>query len=243
MMEPRRPPRLLALVGGGVLLCAAIAAALFAIMRAPCFQLVGDVVCRVETERRVVALSFDDGPTPAGVDFILPLLSERGIHATFFVIGNQIEQHPGQIRRLAAAGHEVGNHSFSHQRMVFKPAVFYAAELARTNALLRREGAEPRLFRPPFGKRLTGLPPAVERAGLRMVTWDIDDGIGRPPTPTAYADHILSRVRPGSIILIHPMYRHNDVERAALPAILDGLRARGYRVVPVGTLLREEGAS
>lgn len=226
-----------------MLVCLAVAAALFAVMRAPCLAWTGDVVCRVATDERIVALSFDDGPTPAGVDAILPLLADRGVRATFFVIGNQVARHPGQVRRLSAAGHEVGNHSFSHQRMVFKPDAFYAAELARTDALLRREGVEARLFRPPFGKRLTGLSAAVERAGLTMVTWDVDDGIGRPPAPAAYAAHILSQVRPGSIILIHPMYRHNDVERAALPAILDGLKARGYRIVPVGELLRTENGS
>lgn len=206
--------------------------------KAECWGLTGDVVCRVETEQPVVALSFDDGPTPEGVDIVLGELQRRNLRATFFLIGNRMERWPGQAARLAAAGMELGNHSFSHKRMIGQSETHYDQEIARTEALLRAAGAPPsRLFRPPFGKRLIGLPSSVERAGLRLVMWDVADDVAHHPTPEAYANDIVTRARPGSIILIHPMYRTNAVERRAMPLILDGLAAKGFRIVTVGELL------
>lgn len=202
-----------------------------------CWQLVGDVTCRVDTDDKVVALSFDDGPTPEGVDAVLPELARRDIRATFFLIGSRMEKFSGQAERLRAAGHELANHSFSHVRMFGRSRAFYRDEIARTDRLLRAAGARPTLFRPPFGKRLVGLPLEVEAAGYRMVTWDVADDVIHFPDPQSYAADIVARARPGSIILIHPMYRPNRVERAALPLVLDGLARKGFRIVTVGELL------
>ncbi len=209
--------------------------------KAECWQLVGEVTCRVDVEAPVVALSFDDGPTPEGVDAVLPKLAKRNIRATFFLIGDRMEKFPGQAERLRAAGHELGNHSYSHVRMVGRSRAFYADEIARTDRLLRAAGvAKPALFRPPFGKRLFGLPLEVEAAGYRMVTWDVADDVAHHGDPRSYAADIVARARPGSIILIHPMYRTNRVERAAVPLVLDGLQRKGFRIVPVGELLALE---
>ena len=90
------------------------------ISKSRCYQLVGDLICRVETSEKIVALSFDDGPTPESVDAILATLEPRKIKATFFLIGGRMEKWPGQAKRLVAAGHELGNHSFSHTRMIGK---------------------------------------------------------------------------------------------------------------------------
>lgn len=224
-------------------LAAALAAfGLWRISKAHCLQLVGQVTCRVDTAHKVVAITFDDGPTPEGVDAVLPVLARYHARATFFLIGREMQRHPGQAERLLAAGHELGNHTWSHVRNVGHTPAFYRSEVARADALLRQAGADPRLFRPPFGKRLIGLPLAVEQAGYRMVTWDVE---GRPEqftNPAAYAQDILARVRPGSIILIHPMYRGNQVERDAIPLVLEGLAMRGYQVVSVSQLLEMESA-
>jgi peptidoglycan-N-acetylglucosamine deacetylase len=209
------------------------------ISKARCFQLVGDVTCRVETKEKIVALSFDDGPTPEGVDAVLAELEPRGIKATFFLIGKHIEANPGQARRLVEAGHEVGNHSFTHTRMIGKWPSTYDQEVRRTDQLLKTEGVtNPTFFRPPFGKRVIGLPMAVERAGYRTIMWDIADDADNFPIPRDYAQEILRHVQPGSIILMHPMYKHSQTARDALPLILDALKAKGYRVVPVGALLK-----
>lgn len=221
-----------------LLLLLAAALFLWRASKAECWSLVGDVICRVETTQPVVALSFDDGPTPEGVDIVLAELQQRQLHATFFLIGDRMQRWPGQAERLAAAGMELGNHSFSHRRMIGRSEAHYVREIARTEVLLRAAGARPSgLFRPPFGKRLIGLPRSVEHAGLRLVMWDTADDVAHHPTPEAYARDIVARARPGSIILIHPMYRTNTVERRALPLVLDGLQRRGFRIVTVGELI------
>jgi peptidoglycan/xylan/chitin deacetylase (PgdA/CDA1 family) len=211
--------------------------------KARCIQLVGEVTCRVETQAKLVALTFDDGPTPEGVDAVLAELGPRGIRATFFLIGDRMEKFPGQAERLKAAGHELGNHTYSHQRNLGRSQEFYAAEIARTDALLRRAGSDTGLFRPPFGKRLIGLPLEVERAGYRTIMWDVEDQPEKFTQPRAFAQDILARVRPGSIILIHPMYRGNQVARDALPIVLDGLEAKGYEIVTVSELLNRAGTN
>ena len=114
--------------------------ATFAISKAACFQLIGTPLCKVDTGEKLIALTFDDGPTPLGVDAVLPVLAKYGAHATFFLVGAQMEDNPGQARRLHAAGHELGNHSYYHKRMWGLFPGTYEAEIRRTDALLRAAG-------------------------------------------------------------------------------------------------------
>lgn len=140
------------------------------------------------------------------------------------------------MRRIVADGHEVGNHSLSHRRMVLHSSSFYDREIRQTDAILRAAGApKPTLFRPPYGKKLFGLPLAVERNGYKMVMWDSGDPPDRDPR--VYADKVLAQVRPGSIIVIHPMFQSRETERKALPLILEGLKQRGLRSVTVSDLI------
>lgn len=231
--------RILIWSGATIAVALVLAFALWRISKADCFVLVGEVTCRVETAEPVVALTLDDGPVEAGTEPVLAILERAGVRATFFLVGRQVERQPELVRRIVAAGHEVANHSYTHRRMIGSSEAHYEDEIARTAAALRREGARgPLLFRPPFGKKLFGLPRAVARLGHRMIMWDV----GEPDLedPRAYAASIVERARPGSIILMHVMYRNNEVARQALPLVIDGLRAKGLRVVTVGELLARE---
>lgn len=217
---------------------AAVAICLFQISKARCFSLVGEAICRVETAAPIVALTFDDGPTPEGVALATAVLRPAAAHATFFLIGGEIAGREPLVRQLLADGHEVGNHSFSHRRMVLHRAAFYDEEIVRTDALLRQAGVpSPSLFRPPYGKKLIGLPGALARHHYRMIMWDVEDPPGAA-TPRDYADAIVRQARPGSIILMHVMYARNRLARDALPLVIRGLQARGLRIVTVGELLR-----
>lgn len=222
-----------------LILVAALVLAAFLTSRARCWQWVGTPVCRVETSEKIVALTFDDGPTAEGIDYFLQTLTPASTKATFFLTGADLAANPGQARRLVAAGHQIANHSYRHERMwgLFPDA--YEGDIRRTDALLRQEGGDAALlFRPPYGKKLIGLPIALARTGHRTIMWDIED----PETsdPKAFADQILEQARPGSIILIHAMYRRRDTARRALPLILTGLKDRGYRTVTMSELLRLE---
>jgi peptidoglycan/xylan/chitin deacetylase (PgdA/CDA1 family) len=187
-----------------------------------------------------VALTFDDGPTPKTVQVLLPLLGERGIHATFYLIGAELERNPEAGRALVEAGHELGNHSYTHQRMVFKGAAFVERELARTDALIRQTGYTGSIhFRPPYGKKLFTLPLVLRSAGRKTITWDIepdsDPKIARDKN--AIVATTVSAVRPGSIILLHTMYRSGAPSLAAVPEIIDQLQRKGYRFVTVSELI------
>lgn len=208
------------------------------------FQVFGEIVPRVARPDSVVALTFDDGPTPPYTDSVLALLAGRGVRATFFVTGRETEAHPVLARRIVAAGHELGNHSYTHPRLLLKTPGRVRDELDRTDAAIRAAGhTGPIYFRPPYGKKLFVLPWVLARSGRTTVTWDIE--------PESYPDvarsaeriaaHVVERARPGSIVLLHLMYESRRTSRAALPLVIDGLRARGYRFVPLSELLGDAG--
>ena len=234
----RRRRRIVLGTLGLIVALLALAALMFQISNARCFALVGEAICRVETDQKVVALSFDDGPTREGVEWASRVLAERKARATFFLIGGAAEGQDALVRRIRAGGHEIGNHSFSHVRMVGRSAAFHDSEIVRAEqALIRAGAAKPSLFRPPYGKKLIGLPNALQRRGYRMIMWDVEDPSGAS-TPQDYARRVVAEARPGSIILMHVMYKSNRIAREALPLVVDGLKARGFRVVTVGELLR-----
>jgi peptidoglycan/xylan/chitin deacetylase (PgdA/CDA1 family) len=209
--------------------------------RARTFQLFGEIVPRVDTDRKVVALTFDDGPSSDIVDEILGTLARHDVKATFFVIGGEIQDHPQAAAKLVAAGHELGNHSWSHKRMVLKSPSFIASEFERTDALIRAAGHRgPIHVRAPYGKKLVGLPWYFARNNRIHVTWDIEP----ESTPELDADpnlliaNVVENTRPGSIILLHPWYRGRERSRAAVPAIIENLKSKGYTFVTVNELLR-----
>ncbi|HSP13790.1 MAG TPA: polysaccharide deacetylase family protein [Thermoanaerobaculia bacterium] len=208
--------------------------------KARTYQLFGEIVPRVQTQRKVVALTFDDGPSPP-VRELLGTLRAKKVHATFFLIGGGIAEDPEDARRIVAEGHQVGNHSWSHTRMVFKWPGFIAREIEDTDRLIRQAGYTGEIqFRAPYGKKLVGLPWYLARHHRKDITWDVEPE--SDPKIDGHTDRIiadvLARARPGSIILLHPMYRNRAPTRAAVGPIIDGLRARGYEFVTVNELLK-----
>lgn len=214
--------------------------ALWQISRSPTFQFFGRLTPRVDTSQKVVALTFDDGPTPEATGQILSALDEGHVRATFFVTGSELEKNMAEGRRIVAAGHELGNHSYSHKRMVLVTPSFVEGEVERTDKLIRDAGHQGEIyFRPPYGKKLFTLPYYLARTGRETVTWDLD--------PDSYpevaadsdkiAEYVLSRARPGSIIILHVMYRSRGESLKSVKKIVEGLKARGYSFKTVSELL------
>jgi peptidoglycan-N-acetylglucosamine deacetylase len=204
-------------------------------------QLFGELVTAVETTDRVVALTFDDGPG-AHTDSILDLLREAGAVATFFVVGRSLERHPELARRIVEEGHELGNHSYSHRALVLVSPKTVRHEVEKTDSLIRAAGAAgPIYFRPPYGKRLVTLPWYLSRTDRTTVLWTLEpDSWFRDRA--RMAQHVLDNVRPGAIILLHVELTARAEERAALPAMIAGLREQGYAFVTVSRLMERAGS-
>lgn len=144
-----------ALIVLGIVLLALVAA--WRVSRLTTWQAFCEIVARVETTEPVVALTFDDGPTPGGTDAILAALAARGVRATFFLTGAETARHPEAARRIVAAGHQIANHSWSHERMVLRSQRWYAVRMAiRRRALRARRAARARS--PRGAPRRSGAP-------------------------------------------------------------------------------------
>jgi peptidoglycan/xylan/chitin deacetylase (PgdA/CDA1 family) len=204
------------------------------------FQIFGEMVTRVDASAPLVALTFDDGPTPQFTDTILAILRDRNVKATFFVTGSDLEQNPSEAQRLVAEGHQLGNHTYSHEPLVYQSFAFIEAEIEKTDQLIRKAGYKGEiLFRAPYGKRLILLPYYLASTGRKHIYYDVEPD--SYPEIAASADsivqYVLDNVQPGSIILLHVMHPNNSESMKAVPGILRGLQARGYRFVTVSELL------
>ncbi|WP_233080294.1 polysaccharide deacetylase family protein [Rheinheimera soli] len=204
------------------------------------FQLFGTLVDKVDTEQKLVALTFDDGPTPQYTAGILQLLELYQVKATFFVTGAETQRYMTQAKQIVAAGHQLGNHSWFHNRMLLMSLDDISREIEGTDQQIREAGFQGDiLFRPPYGKKLLMLPWYLASTNRTNIMWDI-----APETfdqdsedPQSMATEVLEQVEPGSIVLLHLMYKNREASRTALPIIIKGLKAKGYRMVTVSELL------
>ncbi|MGP4749946.1 polysaccharide deacetylase family protein [Agrobacterium pusense] len=203
-------------------------------------QLFGGIVARVETERPVVALTFDDGPSVRFTPDVLAVLREREVKATFFLTGKETEENLPQARMIVSEGHQVGNHSYTHSNMMLMGSARIRDEIERTDAAIRTAGHKGEImFRPPYGKKLLGLPWYLYRHDRKTIMWDVEPESypDIAEDAAALAKHVIEHTKNGSIIIMHVMYRSREASRQALPLIIDGLRQRGFEFVTVSQLL------
>jgi len=222
-------------IGISILIVFLILFALYKLMNARSFQLFGGLTDQVNTDQKVVALTFDDGPTK-NVDEILPLLDRYNAKATFFLIGNEIEKNPEEAKKIIQAGHQVGNHTYSHNRMVLKSPTFIKEEIKKTDKLIRKIGYKGEIdFRPPNGKKLVGLPYYLHKYHKDTITWNIEPDT-LYTTESSKIDYVNKNVKPGSIILLHPMYDGTCSELKTIEGILKDLSKKRYKFITVNEL-------
>jgi len=190
------------------------------------------------TKPKRVALTFDDGPWRGTTDEILRQLVAADVKATFFVIGNRLRGGGAAIeKRVVAAGMEIGNHSLSHRLLGHAPPKTVKKQIRKgSQAIERVLGVRTRWFRPPGGSTSARVRRSAKRAGLRVAMWTIDPKDWKRPSAQAISRHILDRVRPGSIILLHDGGGDRSSTVEALRAVLAGLKARGYSMVTLSGL-------
>ncbi|MFA9558305.1 polysaccharide deacetylase family protein [Evansella sp. AB-rgal1] len=206
------------------------------------FQFFGELVTKIETSEKVVALTFDDGPG-INTDEILHMLQTHDVKGTFYLTGSEIEEDFEKAVRIVKHGHEIGNHTYSHPRMVLKSPSFITEEIKETDKLIREIGYEGDIhFRPPYGKRLFILPYYLSSNDRKTILWDIEPETY--PEIAASSDkitkHVVENVEPGSIILLHVMYESRRESLDAVAPIITALKDEGYTFVTVSQLLEYE---
>ncbi|MGY1698164.1 polysaccharide deacetylase family protein [Geodermatophilus sp. SYSU D00766] len=180
-----------------------------------------------------VALTFDDGPGPY-TGQLLDELRAADVRATFFVVGQAAAAEPDLVRQAVADGHAVGNHSWSHPRLPDVGAAAVGDQLDRTTAVLADLGITTDLMRPPYGATDATVAAETAQRGYAQITWDVDtqDWLNRDVATTT--QRVLDGVHPGAIVLMHDIHPSTV---AAVPGIVDALRAAGYTLVTVPQLL------
>lgn len=213
------------------------------------------IVWDVGTRQPFVALSFDDGPDPRWTPKVLDALKAAGAKATFFMMGYNVDAHRELARRVVAEGHEVGNHTWSHQDLAFQDPVNTRHEIVDGRRAIKEIlGIDTTFFRPPRGELSGAAMRILAEEDYDTFLWSVsrnDPGIG---TPKVVADHIVERLRPGAIVDMHDsigrgnflpaddrivklLTASRDVDVAAVPAILERGMAAGLRFVTMTELL------
>jgi len=185
----------------------------------------------VDRARNVVSLTFDDGPSRAHTTRILEILDRYSIKATFFMLGSHAATMPELVREVAEAGHDIGNHTWSHGslRSMWKTQI--REELCRTNAAIHAaSGVRPRLFRPPYGRYPESALALVGGLEMDLVLWSVDSADWGDDDPESIARAVVRAAEPGSIVLLHD---REAVTIRALPLIIEGLVRRGFVIEPV----------
>jgi len=201
-----------------------------------------EIIWRVNTSEKVVALTFDDGPDPKYTPHVLRLAREKGLKLTFFLVGREIQLHPELARQEVAEGHVIGNHTWDHPTMTYDNERQDISEIERCEDEIEKVCAERmHLFRPPKGMWDGDTFIAAEALGYRMILWSVALEHHTAKTPQAMAERVVRKVRPGMIILAHDGEPCHTVDRrktmVALSILVDRLQEKGYRFVTVPELI------
>src|SRR6266568_4524467 len=190
----------------------------------------------VHVDGPYIAMTFDDGPSATLTPKLLDLLAAHHIKATFFVIGENVAEHPDIVARAAREGHEIGNHSWSHPNFAKMSDQGVRSQLQRTDdAIKSATGMRPMLLRPPYGSITAREKRWIhDEFGYQIILWDVDPYDWKRPGPAVVRNRILKETQPGSIVLSHDIHP-GTIE--AMPSTLDALEAKGFRFVTVSELI------
>lgn len=195
----------------------------------------GPLVRGASPGEKLIALTYDDGPSQANTPILLDLFREHGARATFFVVGSAVEGNETLLRRLAEEGHEVANHTYSHANPLELDDAALGAEIDRAASVIGPVAAP--LFRPPYGKRPESAVRVCVARGMTTVLWSVDSGDTRGFAADRIAHDVIRHARPGDIVLMHDGGDHRPATLAATRTIVEQLGAQGYSFVTVSELL------
>ena len=189
----------------------------------------------VQRDDKTVALSFDAAWGNEDTQELIDILNKYNIHATFFVVGQWVDKYPESVKALSDAGNEVMSHSDDHAHFAQLSADEIKSNIAASNEKIKNiTGTEPTLFRCPYGEYNDTVISTVNSMGMSAIQWDVDSLDWKGISASDISDRVLKNVKSGSIVLFH-----NAAENTpeALPGIIEGLIADGYKIVPVSQIL------
>jgi peptidoglycan/xylan/chitin deacetylase (PgdA/CDA1 family) len=207
----------------------------------------GDIIRRVITKQPLIAITFDDGPSPQFTPQILDVLKAHDVQASFFVVGKYVKEYPEIVLRMYNEGHDIGNHTYDHINVPTSAAPILSSQLVASNIeIMKVTGEHPLYARPPRGMYDARFRRLVELMGMQTVLWSISSQDWRGAvSPRRMTKRVVSRAKPGDIILFHDggsLVRGEGASRQrtvdALPGIIAELKAQGFRIVPLSRLLR-----
>src|SRR6266571_2752702 len=191
----------------------------------------------VHVDGPYIAITFDDGPSPTLTPKLLDILAAHHIKATFFVIGENVVEHPEIVARAAREGHEIGNHSWSHPNFGKMSDEGVRGQVQRTDdAIKEATGTRPTLLRPPYGSITAREKRWIhDEFGYQIILWDVDPYDWKRPGPAVVRNRILKETQPGSIVLSHDIHP-GTIE--AMPSTFDALETKGFKFVTISELIR-----
>ena len=202
---------------------------------------------KVETSRKVVALTFDDGPDPNITPLVLDILKKCNVRATFFVVGKNVVKYPEVLRRAFKEGHQIANHSFNHNYKMFSlPSKILRDSMSTNELIFQVIKKRPLFFRPPFGLKTYWGARILNKNGFKIVTWNnmTTDYLNKRPAKLVHK--IVLNTKKGGIIVLHDgseglsvKNRSNLVE--SLENIIQALKAQGFQFIRLDTMFNEDG--
>lgn len=229
----------------GAALSMALAGVLLLLAVLPGNSFYGKVLTHADTQRKVIALTFDDGPYPPYTQKLLNVLAEKHVHATFFMVGENAAKHPELVREVQSAGHLVALHAGYHKDLLKLSPDEVRSNIAYGKSTIEGiTGTQLHFMRPPHGFKDWSVISAIEDAALLTTNWSIIPRDWTNPGAQVITDRVLEKAEPGAIVLLHDgdspknkAPREQTIE--AVAAIIDKLRAQGYEFVTIEELAKE----
>jgi peptidoglycan-N-acetylglucosamine deacetylase len=197
------------------------------------------------TEKKLIALTFDDGPWPKTTEEILATLKKENVKATFFMIGQPLQSFPEIGKKVVAGGHEIANHTVHHWYHKMS-AVVAQREIDDTNKIIEKYlNVKTNYFRPPGGVLTNGLVTYAHKLNDAVLMWSADSGDSQPrrPTPATIVKNVLAQAKSGGIVLMHDGGGNHEGTAKALPEVIEKLRAQGYQFATITELLEAGGVA
>ncbi len=184
----------------------------------------------IPNNHNTVYLTFDDGPVPQITDWVLDVLMENDIKATFFCIGDNIRKNPEIFQRIVREGHAVGNHTYNHLKGWNTDDTTYLENFGLCQKIMRENNSDSKLFRPPYGKIKSAQASAILKLGYKIVMWDVlTVDYDRKTTPEKCIENATKKTVSGSILIFHDSAKALGNLEKALPETIRILKEKGFR--------------